>query len=679
MFGRRGLGFRSVAMSAAVSLAIASSSAFATNRSYVGGAGTGNWNTSSNWSPTGQPAQFDNAFIATNDALARTVTFTPAVPAIYGDVFVSNDGTGTSRLLNQGGAFQSETLTVARNGIYGQEQASASTVLHDVLLSQNGRISVGNGSFNTVNFTQIGGTIEFGRYNVSGFYSMQNGAMNASLVNTGTFDYVGGTSNGAGSIENHGTFIYRNQTGSFLTNIENRGTIILSADTTTFRSLRNHVAMFIGGQSRLTTTDNLVGIAQTNGTFFMSGDSRVITGRVWLDGGSWNQFGGQVDAMNINIGRVGGGESIYQLGTGTVNVLSAWVGEQNSSGAIVQSGGRFTADAVTLGNQHAPGATSNSTGRYDLSAGTLQTEKLIVGGRGSASGTFTQSGGNARVSKLIINDEAASKGILRITGGQFGAEDNGSTPIVNHGQIDVTGGWANFAPIEGTGSITVSGNGQLNADRVRLNSVRVSDNGKLLTHFTTSKLNQLSFDESGGAVHGQWDLHDGALVLDHNGTSPIASVKRWVKSGHAGGSWTGNGFMLTEAAIAPLPQYLAIGYVEASRLLGASGGIFDGVQTDGSAVLVKSTWYGDTDLNDIINFDDYARLDAGFNNHGDEWFEGDFNYDGVVNFDDYALIDYAFGVQAAGVVAKSAVPEPATMLTSTLAMIATSLRRRRVQ
>ena len=60
---------------------------------------------------------------------------------------------------------------------------------------------------------------------------------------------------------------------------------------------------------------------------------------------------------------------------------------------------------------------------------------------------------------------------------------------------------------------------------------------------------------------------------------------------------------------------------------------------------MKYTYYGDTDFNGLVNFDDYARIDAGFNNGGNDWFEGDFDYNGVVNFDDYSLIDLAFNTQ----------------------------------
>jgi hypothetical protein len=253
----------------------ASGTLFATNRSYIGGAGTGNWFTSGNWSPSGQPGQGDNIFISPSDALSRTVLFTPAGPllATYGETFINSNGTGTSHLLNPGFSFETVGLTVARNGIYSQEQASSSTYVTNTLLTQTGRISVANGSFNTVNFTQTGGTVEFGPYNVSGVYSMQGGVMNGAVTNHGTFDFVGGSSS-SGSIVNHGTLIHRGPNGSLMARIENHGTIVL-ANQTQFRWLRNHTSMSIAGAQTLVVDDNLVGVTQAAGTFSMSGDSNT--------------------------------------------------------------------------------------------------------------------------------------------------------------------------------------------------------------------------------------------------------------------------------------------------------------------------------------------------------------------------------------------------------------------
>jgi hypothetical protein len=65
----------------------------------------------------------------------------------------------------------------------------------------------------------------------------------------------------------------------------------------------------------------------------------------------------------------------------------------------------------------------------------------------------------------------------------------------------------------------------------------------------------------------------------------------------------------------------------------------------GDAVFNFRMLRGDTDGNGVIDFNDYARVDFGFNNHLSGWGNGDFDRNGVVDFDDYALIDYAFNVQ----------------------------------
>ena len=73
---------------------------------------------------------------------------------------------------------------------------------------------------------------------------------------------------------------------------------------------------------------------------------------------------------------------------------------------------------------------------------------------------------------------------------------------------------------------------------------------------------------------------------------------------------------------------------------------------DDANVLIRTifeTDYGDADLNGQINFDDYARIDNGYNNGQHGWSNGDFDGNGNVNFDDYALIDLAFNSQGRSV------------------------------
>ena len=51
----------------------------------------------------------------------------------------------------------------------------------------------------------------------------------------------------------------------------------------------------------------------------------------------------------------------------------------------------------------------------------------------------------------------------------------------------------------------------------------------------------------------------------------------------------------------------------------------------------------------MVNFDDYSRIDSGFNLHKSGWTNGDYDGNGHVDFDDYALIDLAFNTQSGAV------------------------------
>ena len=75
-------------------------------------------------------------------------------------------------------------------------------------------------------------------------------------------------------------------------------------------------------------------------------------------------------------------------------------------------------------------------------------------------------------------------------------------------------------------------------------------------------------------------------------------------------------------------------------------------------MLVKYTYYGDTDFNGVVDFDDYSRTDAGFNQHKTGWLNGDFDGNGVVDFDDYSLIDLAFNTQIRDFVVVTASSRP---------------------
>jgi hypothetical protein len=137
------------------------------------------------------------------------------------------------------------------------------------------------------------------------------------------------------------------------------------------------------------------------------------------------------------------------------------------------------------------------------------------------------------------------------------------------------------------------------------------------------------------------DLEDNDMIVTAMGYNVIAS-----RIAHArnGGTWDQTGITSTAAASAT-PKDKTLGVLRGNQYLSTGVTLFDGFSVNGSDILVKYTYYGDTDLNGVVNFDDYARTDAGFNSGSTDWFHGDFDYNGLVNFDDYSLIDLAFNTQ----------------------------------
>lgn len=351
------------------------------------------------------------------------------------------------------------------------------------------------------------------------------------------------------------------------------------------------------------------------------------------------------------------------------------VGALVSAGTFEQSGGGVQVGSLTIGSR------LDSFGTFNMSAGTLTANWLQVGRDGVAAGTFLQSGGSISAVSANLN------GLVSIAGGSLQTSFFGAPagPITNHGIIRQTGGATNFGNIDGAGKIEVSGNGSMTSGRVRQSAVHLAGNGKITTS-SASKVTHvvplLSFDESGGAVHGTWDLADGALVVDYGSTSPAPAIRRYVKSGYAAGSWNGAGLSSSKANAAP---GTALGYAESGEIFGATGGVFRGVLVDGSAILVGYTRYGDANLDGKVNLADFNRLASSFGRSNKVWSGGDFNYDGLVNLSDFNLLAANFGLSASGpevtpedwASLAAAVPEPSLLMLAGVASVGLLRRRHR--
>jgi len=155
---------------------------------------------------------------------------------------------------------------------------------------------------------------------------------------------------------------------------------------------------------------------------------------------------------------------------------------------------------------------------------------------------------------------------------------------------------------------------------------------------------------------GRLDINDNSFVVDYTGASSIGSVTAphtltyYIGTAFVNGTWTGPGITSSTAD----GGHFAVGIAEASDVLhisGAQTANFHVLTVDATSVIVKFTYYGDSDLNGRIDGADYAHIDATFNNEATMgnlggWFNGDFDYNGKVDGADYALIDANFNSQS---------------------------------
>jgi hypothetical protein len=158
-----------------------------------------------------------------------------------------------------------------------------------------------------------------------------------------------------------------------------------------------------------------------------------------------------------------------------------------------------------------------------------------------------------------------------------------------------------------------------------------------------NRIGTLSFAGGVGAP-AVVDLNDQDLIVT---STPRATIEGQIVTARDGGAWDQPG-ITSAAAKAQASHATTLGVLSGAEfhsIAGASA-TFGSFAVSDSDVLVKYTWYGDSDFNGLVNFDDYVRADNGFNNHLSGWMNGDFDLNATVNFDDYVLIDLAFNSQS---------------------------------
>ena len=244
------------------------------------------------------------------------------------------------------------------------------------------------------------------------------------------------------------------------------------------------------------------------------------------------------------------------------------------------------------------------------------------------------------------------------------------------------------------GSLVKTGVGTLafansNAGIIRLNIPNLTITaGTVVINSGSSSVNRTLLRVDTLALAGKLDLGSNDLLLSNSSLSNITAFVLAARQNGAGGiSSTAANSDSTHATTLGVIQNSADGSSSGTALYAA----FDNAPANASNVLVKFTYYGDTNLDGQIDGSDYSRLDNGNLNALTGWFNGDFNYDGVIDGSDYTLIDNAFNSQTASLAdhiagsvnaiasigsATSQVPEPANAAIPALAAISLLVRRR---
>ena len=75
-------------------------------------------------------------------------------------------------------------------------------------------------------------------------------------------------------------------------------------------------------------------------------------------------------------------------------------------------------------------------------------------------------------------------------------------------------------------------------------------------------------------------------------------------------------------------------------------GRIGGETVDGSTVVIKYTYAGDSNVDGLIDAQDYGLIDNFVQFPGSSGFQnGDFNYDGLIDATDYGIVDNSIQLQ----------------------------------
>jgi len=318
----------------------------------------------------------------------------------------------------------------------------------------------------------------------------------------------------------------------------------------------------------------------------------------------------------------------WNLSTGgTWNASGDWASElvPNVAGETVNfAGGIAAPSTVTLDGAWTAGTvTFNNTNSYTLGAGTSGTLTLDNGGAGSAA--ITDFGGthsilapiNLNATVVVTVNNAADA--IQISGNVSGA---GGVTTGGSGAVTLSGVNSYGGPtLVNSGLLVIGGAGSLPTNN-NLTIGTGSSTGTVQLAAGTGPITASSLTINPGST---LDITNNSLVINFGSSAdPVNTIVSELAAGYSGTSaWTGTSGtsgVITSSTAAAGAKSVSVGYLDGNI------DTTDSAQVGPNQILVKYTLTGDTNLDGIVNFTDFATVLKNFAQPGTDWAQGNFTY-----------------------------------------------------
>jgi autotransporter-associated beta strand protein len=635
-----------------------------------------------------------------------TLTSTGTIDTNNNDVSIAGVISGASGLTKSGNG----TLTLTGTNTYtGNTTVAAGTLaMGSNLIATSPTIVIGNGATlqaGTTNFilaanqgitgTGSTGSLTHSTLGISGFVTTSG----STFSTLGTLSISRLDVRGLGNQLASGNFISGGAASA------QRGLLI---GNTVASDLTINTGATLTTQGATASPDLIGNGLSGNGTLLVNGGTYNASAGTLFLGNASNLGGG---TLTVNSGATTIGTLGYQVGSsqsGIVNLNGGTLTLSNLTATAVGTrefnfaGGQFIASAnlsfpSLVNTQVKNGGAKIDTASFDVaisgvlanfggtSTGGLTktgTGTLSLSGINTYSGNTTVSAGMLELNRTSpgnavasIQTNVATGATLRLAGTVSGLNANAN--VVNAGTLSVTGTAQSVGNISGAGSTTVSGAGDsmtpsliakdIDQASLTINNgayVRVAPSGSVASVVTALNMPTMGT--------GILDITNNDVIVNTPNPTAAASTLTDVIA-----AVNGSRIVTTAAS-----GNQTVGF--ALNSLGLTS--FSGETVNSNSVLIKYTYFGDSNLDGFVNDTDFSLFSSNYGTNGgsNPWLNGDYNHDGFVNDTDFTLWSASYGLTPTlsdngGI---QAIPEPSTLVLGTLAGLglgALSLRRRRAK